>query len=138
MIQIKYTPLFDIEVVHQFYGSGRCPDFLLSPTKDCRENLNKFGLRFLPTPFGGRIYARVKTVDSTERITTRISDGVCCACSMLLKRNECENCTTLNTVKPRDSQYYFNNLTDNLAEDSLPLLVANTTSKVVSDTDRPP
>ena len=135
MIQIKYTPLFDIEVVHQFYGSGRCPDFLLSPTKECRENLNKFGLRFLPTPFGGRIYARVKTVDSNERIKTRINDGVSFAFSMLLKRNEFENYTTLNTVKPRNSHYYFNNLTENLSEDSLPLLVANTTSKVVSDAD---
>src|SRR5690606_7788367 len=42
---------------------------------------------------------------------------------------------TLNTVKPRNSHYYFNNLTENLSEDSLPLLVANTTSKVVSDAD---
>ena len=135
MIQIKYRPLFDIEMVHPFYESGQCPDFLLSPTNDCRENLNKFGLRFLPTPFGGRIYARVKTVDSNERIKTSINDGVNFSFSMLLKRNEFENYTTLNTVKPRNSHYYFNNLTENLSEDSLPLLVANTTSKVVSDAD---
>src|SRR5690554_6836923 len=135
MIQIKYRLLFEIEVVHPFYGSGQCPDFLLLPTKDCQENLNKSGLHFLATAFGGKVYARVKTVESSEVIKTRIKDGVVFTFSMILKRHEFENYTTLNTTKPSNNHYYFNNLTENLTDDSLPLLVSNTTSKAVSDAD---
>ncbi|MEX2593616.1 MAG: hypothetical protein WD426_12655 [Anditalea sp.] len=135
MIHIKYKPLFDIEILHGFYRSGKCPDFFLVPTKACQTQLNTFGLLHLPTAFGCQVYAKVNTVGGNELIKSPLLEGSKFSFFMMLKRRDFENFSELNTIKPRSSHYYFNNLVNNLSTDSFPLLVANNSGKVVSDTD---
>jgi hypothetical protein len=132
MIQIKYKLLFEIEILHGFYRSGRCPDFRLVPTEACRFSLESFGLRFLPTAFGGQVYAKVKP---DETIKSPLAEGAKFSFSLMLSNPHFDSFSMTNTLKPRGSHYYFNNLTSNLSADSFPLLVSNGTSKVVSDTD---
>jgi hypothetical protein len=132
MIQIKYKLLFEMEILHSFYRSGKCPDFILIPTQACKILLNSFGLRFLPTAFGGQVYTKVNTDDTIKR---PLIEGSCFSFSMVLKSPHFENFSELNTAKLKGTRYYFNNLTNNLSADSSPLLLANSTSKVVSDTD---
>jgi hypothetical protein len=132
MIQIKYKLLFELEILHSFYRNGKCPDFNLTPTEACKAALNSFGLRFLPTMFGGKVYAKVKP---DETLQSPLAEGCKFSFSMLLNNRSFDNFSKINALKPRGSHYYFSNLTSNLSSDSVPLLVSNSTSKVVSDAD---
>ncbi|REG84015.1 hypothetical protein [Algoriphagus antarcticus] len=135
MIQIKYKLLYEIEILHGFYRTGRCPDFTLVPTQACKSLLNSFGLRFLPNKFGGQVYAKV---NMDETIKSPLTDGSHFSFLMVLNNPNFDNFSVLNTLKPKGSHYYFNNYTSNLSLDSSPLLVANSTTKVVSDSDLMP
>lgn len=135
MISIKYALLFEIEILHSFYRSKKCPDILLVPTPSCQSMLKKFGLRYLSTSFGGQVYARTTIVGGKEIIKSHIIEGSVFSFSMVLKNVNFENFSDINTARSRTSHYYFNNLVNNLDTDSFPLLVANTSTKAVSDAD---
>src|SRR4051794_28491733 len=126
MIQIKYKQLFDIEILHTFYLSGKCADFEVLPTNNCRLVLNRLGLRFLQTDFGGKLFARVNTVANKDIIKNPIPEGTKFSFLLRLKKSVFENFTELNLKKSRTSHYYFNNLINNISAASAPLLVANT------------
>jgi hypothetical protein len=135
MIQIKYKPLFDLEILHNFYLSGKCPDLELSPTKNCQVLLQLLGLRFLPTEFGGKLFAKVNTVGNKDFIKNPIPVNTRFSFLIRLKKNVFSSFTNLNLNKPAASHYYFNNLVNNLSANSFPLLVADSASKIVSDKD---
>ena len=59
MIKIKYKALFSLEFAHTFYKTGKSPDFELVPSERCAMLLKSLGLRFLPSEFGGKLYAKV-------------------------------------------------------------------------------
>ncbi|MBE9586615.1 hypothetical protein IM792_19355 [Mucilaginibacter sp. JRF] len=135
MIKIKYKALFDIEFEHSFYQSGKSADLLLVPTRDCQMLLNTLGLRFIAGEYGGALFTKVNTVDNKDVIHNALRNGTRFSFLIKLKLSTFENISQLNLIKPRTSKYYFNNLVDNLSATSEPLLVANTTSKIVSDSD---
>ncbi len=135
MIQIKYKRLFDVEFLHNFYQSGKSDDLLLVPTAACSNLIKYLGLRFLPTAFGGALFAKVNTVGGKDLIKNPIPDGTKFTFLVKLKRKVFENFTELNLKKPRASHYYFSNLSNNISASGFPLLVANTASKTASDTD---
>lgn len=135
MISIKYKPLFDVEILHSFYSSGKCPDLTMVPTSDCQNTLQYLGLRFLPTDFGGTLFAKVNTIGTKDIIKNPIPENTKFSFLLRLTRNVFENFTNVNLNRPRTSHYYFNNLINNISADSFPLLVANTTNKIVSDAD---
>ncbi|TKK69889.1 hypothetical protein FC093_07375 [Ilyomonas limi] len=135
MIQIKYKALFDLEFLHSFYTSGKCPDIEMVPTAECTYTMQRFGLKFLPTDFGGKLFAKVKTVNNKDLINNPLPNGATFSFILKLKTSVFENFTELNLTKPRTNHYYFNNLVNNVSADGFPLLVANTTSKIVSDAD---
>ena len=135
MIHIKYKELFTLEVLHTFYKSGKSPDLELVPSPDCVRVIKSLGLKFLSTPFGGKLFAKVRTVTGTDIIQNPLPEGVKFTFLLKLKNGFFENISNVNLIKDKSSHYYFNNLITNLAADSAPLLVANTTSKIVSDTD---
>lgn len=135
MINIKYRLLFEIEILHTFYRAGKSPDFLLVPTQVSQDLLNSYGLRYLSTPFGGQVFAQVNTEGGNENIIRPLGEGSKFSFAMLLKTANFENFSDLNTARPKGSHYYFNNLNNNISADSFPLLVANTSLKMVSDVD---
>jgi len=138
MIQIKYKALFDLEFLHPFYNSGKCPDIQMVPALQCTYMMQRLGLKFLPTESGGKLFARVKQVNNKDIITSPLPKGAKFSFILKLKNNVFENFTELNLNKPRTSHYYFNNLVNNISADGFPLLVSNTTSKIVSDADLMP
>lgn len=135
MIRIKYKPLFELELRHRYYLSGKCPDLQVTPSADCQILLNAYGLRFLPTETGAKLFAKVETISGKDIIKSPIPEAT--KFTFLLKQNNIffENFTELNLTKPQNQRYYFNNLVDNLTADAFPLLLTNTASKVVTDTD---
>ncbi len=138
MIQIKYKAVFDFEILHNFYSSGKCPDLEMVPTKNCQALLQYLGLRFLPADFGGKLFAKVVTISGKDIIKNPIPENTKFTFLLKLKKNVFENFTDLNLKKPKTSHYYFNNLTNNISSAGAPLLVANTASKAVSDLDLMP
>ena len=135
MIEIKYKALFDIEFLHDFYTGGKCTDIILEPTPDCHGLLHRAGLRFIPTPFGGKVFCKVKTVGGKDIARHPLPEGTKFSFIMRLTDSRFQNFTEINSNKPRTSHYYFNNLVNNLSASSAPLLVANTSTKLVSDQD---
>lgn len=134
MIKIKYKALFSVEFPHTFYSSGKCPDIALQPSENCAIMMKSLGLRFLPNDFGGKLYAKV---DSLDIIKNPLAEGTKFTFLLKLKNNLFENITDINTIKPAGSHYYFNNLSVNLSA-SEPLLVASKTKKNVSEADLTP
>ena len=135
MISIKYKALFDLEVRHGYYQSGICPDMIVSPTASCQTLLQYYGLRFLPTVAGGKLFAKVNTVAGKDMMKSPIPEATKFTFIMKLKNSAFENFTQLSLTRPKSQHYYFNNLTNNLAADSSPLLLTDTTAKTVADTD---
>ncbi len=135
MIKIKYKALFTIEIAHSYYKSGKSADFSLVPSASCAKLLSALGLRFLSTAFGGSVYARAAEAGGKDIIKSPLADGT--KFSFLLKLNnyQFENISNVNLLRPAGSNYYFNNLGNNLAADNAPLLVANGEIKSVSDAD---
>ena len=138
MIIIKYKELFDLELLHNFYVSGKTADFEIKPSLACQFALQSFGLKFLPTVFGGKLFAKVNTVGSTNFIKNPIPDGTKFTFLLKLKNRLFENFTSLDLNKPKKSHYYFNNLINNISAGGFPLLVSDTGTKAVSNTDHLP
>ena len=135
MISIKYKALFDLELKHSYYQSGLCHDLVIAPTAECRTLLNYCGLRFLKTQAGGKLFAKVNTVDGKDIIKSPLPEATKFTFILKSTNNSFENFTQLTLARSKNQHYYFNNLTNNLAADSSPSLLTNTTSKIVSDTD---
>lgn len=135
MIKIKYKALFTLEFAHTFYKSGKSPDIIMQPSARCSTLITSLGLHFLPTEFGGKLFAKVDVVAGNDIIKNPIPDGTKFTFLLKLRNNLFENITNINLIKPASSHYYFNNRGNNMSADNLPLLVVNTGSKIVSDAD---
>lgn len=135
MIRIKYKPLFDLELRHSYYLNGKSTDLQLIPSEACKVLISAYGLRFLPTGSGGKLYAKVETVSGKDIIKSPIPEAVKFTFLLKVRNVNFENFTALSLTKPKNQHYYFNNLVDNLSGDSSPLLLTNTATKVVTDTD---
>ena len=135
MISIKYKQLFDLEIRHSFYISGRSTDLQLVPTAACNALLNNYGLKFLPAETGGKIFGKVNTVGGKDILKSPLPEGSRFTFLLRLRRPSFENYTLLNLSRNKNQRYYFSNLVSNLASDSAPLLLADTSGKVVSDAD---
>ena len=135
MIQIKYKPVFDLEILHNFYSSGKCPDLEMIPTKSCQALLRQTGLRFLPAEHGGKVFARVIEKADKDIIKSPIAENTKFSFLLKLKKNTFENFTDLNLSRPKTSHYYFNNLATNISATGSPLLVTDTARKAVSELD---
>lgn len=132
MILIKYKLLFEVEILHDFYRTGKSPDFQLVPSSICRQQLRASGLHFLPTSSGGQVYAKVNADDS---LMQPLLQGQAFTFLMVLRNPRFGNFSNINLLKPKYQHYYFSNLIENLSSEGEPLLVANTSTKNVSDAD---
>jgi hypothetical protein len=135
MIRIKYKELFEIEILHSFYTSGKCADLVLAPTAGCSIQMQQLGLRFLPTVNGGKVFAKVDTVAGTDFIRQPLPVGINLSFTLQLVNRNFENFTDITLLKPQGNRYYFNNIGANISGTGFPLLVENTASKIVSDDD---
>lgn len=135
MLQIKYIPLFDIEILHSFYNNGRSADIEIIPSQDCLNVMQRYALRFVQTDFGGKLFAEVLQGDIIKR---PLAEGTKFSFVLRLKTTFFETFTLLNLNKPTGNFYYFNNLVQNISEDSFPLLVTDTISGIVTDDDQVP
>jgi hypothetical protein len=66
MFQINFKKLVTVEVLHDFYQSGKSSDFRIIPTRECAKVLSNLKLRFIPTNHGFFIGLQVAEVISQD------------------------------------------------------------------------
>ena len=125
-------------MLHNFYVSGKCADLEIVPSAECKALLQTFGLRFMPTTFGAKVFSKVNTIAGVHFIKNPIPEATKFTFLLKLKNRLFENFTSLDLNKPKTNRYYFNNLVNNVSAVGFPLLVSDTVSKVVSNTDHLP
>lgn len=135
MVHIKYKELFDLEILHSFYSSGKSADLQLVPTAETSQLITRLGLRFLPAKHGGKLFAKVNTIGGDDFIATPLPADTRFSFALKLVNSAFANFTAVTLTKPAGNYYYFNNLVNNISADNFPLLVSDTASKLVSDAD---
>ena len=76
MIKIKYKALFSLEFAHTFYISGKCPDLEMIPSENCAMLIKSLGLHYLPSAFGGKLFAKVNNVGGNDIMKNALPEGV--------------------------------------------------------------
>jgi hypothetical protein len=134
MIWFKYTLLFDVEVLHDFYASGRSADFLFQPTESCKAVLKRHNLVFRSKDTGFDIFSQVDLHKEGLKMKTPLKDNEKFTFLMKLKNPFFVNFSELSLEPGSGSIYFFNNRTNNI-KNGQPLLVSDKTSKSVTDAD---
>jgi hypothetical protein len=115
---IKYDILFEVDVRHGFYTSGFSHDFVIEPTNESAELLNRYGLIWRSSENGFKVYAPV-VPDTNPPQLARPLDGASLKFSFLVSiaNKSLENITHLPDYDPNRSIYYFSNLQEDIDGD---------------------
>ncbi len=123
MIQIKYTSLFEIGFLHDYYTDKLCRDIAIIPSLECSVMLSKLGLRFIATDTGCKIFARTNKSGVNEILRSPLPDNARLVFLLVLKNKLFQSFTKLGETGNDNSNFYFNNLVENSsAEGSLNLV----------------
>lgn len=139
MISILYRELFSIEFLNSFYSSGKCPDLHIVPSAECQRLLSALGLRFIPTVYGGKLFGKVDKAGPANNpefiLKNPVPENTRFLFFVKIINKGFETFSQTNLERNGNRYYYFNNLVNNTSADNFPLLVANTSTKKVSDAD---
>lgn len=135
MVRIKYTELFEVDVLHDYYNSGRSADFIFQPTEACVHLLRRYNLIYKARETGFSIYSEVNTREEGIKMKVPFSNMEKFTFLMKLKNPNFVNFSELPLTPALNAFYYFNNLTNNIAGDGDLLLGSTNSLKSVSETD---
>jgi len=135
MIQIKYISLFEVELLHDYYRDKICRDFSVIPSLQCAALLQNLGLRFISTPSGFKVFARVDEISNKNFLKTPLPEKTRFAFLLCLKNPAFTTFSQVELKTNPDQHYYFNNLGENIGAGDTSLLAMNSTSKKVSNDD---
>src|SRR5689334_12869232 len=63
-MNFSYTPLFDIELLHEYFLNRKCKDVKILPTRDCVEISRRMNIQFREVE--NRLIAFIKENDEHE------------------------------------------------------------------------
>ena len=135
MIQIKYIALFEVELLHDYYRDKLCRDFSIIPSLQCAALLQNFGLKFISTSSGFKIFARVDEIGNKNFLKKPLPEKTRFTFLLCLKNPAFTTFSQVGLKTDADQHYYFNNLGENMGAGDMPLLVTNSTDKKVSNDD---
>jgi hypothetical protein len=135
MIQIKYISLFEVELLHDYYRDKLCKDFFVTPSLQSVALLQNFGLRFISTPSGFKVFARVDEINNKNFLKTQVPEKTRFVFLLFLKNPGFTTFSQVDLKAKTDQHYYFNNLGENLGANDTALLITNSTDKKVSNSD---
>ena len=134
MIQIKYTSLFEVEFLHDYYSEKSCNDIMIVPSGQCNVLLQQLGLRFISTAAGCKVFAKADEKNGKDFIKTPLPENCIFRFLLILKNKSFATYTLLDLKADKNKHYYFNNLVNNKEGDTLHL-VTDTTEKKTSSKD---
>lgn len=135
MIQIKYTPLFEIVFLHDYYTDKLCRDIIVLPTLQCADLLRKTGLRFMATETGCKIFARVTEAGGKDILQLPMPENSRFSFLMILQNKLFKTFTQIDLNTAAGKHYYFNNLEENNGVDNSVHLVSDKAGKKFSNGD---
>jgi hypothetical protein len=126
-MNIQYNTLFSINLKHNYYANGLCPDFDIVPTAECQVNLRRFGLGAKQIGSVLVVYFEQSPASSKPRLT--LNDWTRFGFTLHLKQYAFYNYTVLpNSTLP----FFFSNLNENGVEKA-----PNTEGYLLSKTNTP-
>jgi hypothetical protein len=126
-MNIQFNTLFSINLRHNYYTNGLCPDFDIVPTAECQMNLRRFGLGV--KQIGGVLVVYFEQSAATSMPRVKLDDWTPFRFVMQLKQFAFYNYTVLpNATKP----FLFSNINESGVEK-----VPNTEGVILSKTNAP-
>jgi hypothetical protein len=110
-MNIQYNTLFSINLRHNYYANGLCPDFDIVPTAECQAFMRRFelGAKLL----GGVLLVYFEESVATGKPRVKVEDWLPFRFVMQLKQSAFYNYTVLpKATKP----FFFSNLDENGVE----------------------
>jgi hypothetical protein len=115
---MHFAKIFEIKISHEYYDKKDCKDFILAPSEETSELLNRSGLKFRRTDTGCFVGAEVEEEDILDsgkyKLKIGIDDDVKFVFMMRLANQYFLNFTDLPIDKDYNKVYYFNNITKNI------------------------
>jgi hypothetical protein len=126
-MNIQYNTLFRINLKHNYYANGLCPDFDIVPTAECQVNLRRFGLG--AKQIGGILVVYFEQSPATSKPRLKLADWTRFGFTLQLRQYAFYNYTVLpNSTLP----FFFSNLNENGVEKA-----PNTEGVILSKTNTP-
>ena len=135
MIHIKYTALFEIDFIHDYYTDKKCSDIIITPSPACNVLLRQMGLRFVQTATGCKIFAKVNESGNNNFVKTDIPENTRFSFLLLLQNPQFYTFSLLDPELKAKQYFYFNNLISNTSTGNTPNLVKDLGTKKVTDAD---
>jgi hypothetical protein len=126
-MNIQFNTLFSINLRHNYYTNGLCPDFDIVPTAECQALMRRFGLG--AKQMGGVLVVYFEQSAASANPRIKLTDWTPFRFTMQLKQFAFYNYTVLpNATTP----FLFSNITESGVEK-----VPNTEGTILSKTNTP-
>ena len=135
MIHIKYTALFEIDFIHDYYTDKKCNDIIITPSPSCSILLRQMGLKFMQTATGCKVFAKVNESGNKNFVKTDIPENSRFSFLLLLQNPQFYTFSLLDLDLKEKQHFYFNNLISNTSVGNTPNLVKDLGTKKVTDAD---
>lgn len=112
MINISYDTFFTVELLHKFYASRLCNDFLIVPTASTQKLLNRYNI--ITKQFSNTLVAYIQ-IDDTGKPFAIPDNGMQLSFLLQLKNSLFYNYTSLPAANNNDAIYYFTNRNNNIS-----------------------
>lgn len=117
MISVNYQPLFTIELLHNYFASGACTDFIITPTARTVNVLN--GYKIKTKQYGHKLFTAIQSdpsIPAGQPPKPFIIPGADMQLTFFLQLNNplFFNYTALPFSNPANNIYYFTNKSNNI------------------------
>ncbi len=103
---MKYSILFTVEILHDYYMNGQCADFEIRP---CRDTINYLaGQKLIYKNIGNKLVVLIET-DSDNKPVVSLSQFKKLSFYLKLLNPEFYNFSNLNYQPGKNQRYYFSN-----------------------------
>jgi len=110
MIDIKYGNLFSVELLHNYFSDGRCPDFDIVPSIQTQKILS--GHQMIAKQFGNKLFVGT-SIDGSGKPFIMPEEGLNFTFFLKLKNPLFLNYTNLLIPPTNGMIYYFSNRNNN-------------------------
>jgi hypothetical protein len=135
MMKIQFSSLFDVEIAHNYFQSGRIQHLDIIPTDTCQGQLRNYGLLFKRTAKGFTVLYEVSEDDSQNSHPLKpISEDVRFSFFLQSKNPHLATFSDLPLQAQSNQLYYLHNMNNNPQNGTL-LLSSKTSSAFLSSDD---
>lgn len=133
-MKIDFQKAFAVDIRHDYYPDGISADFLIVPTPDCQQQLQKYGLLFKETAGGVVVLFETTGIDGPIEPKRKIDGPLVLSFVLWSKAPFLLNYSKLPLDKTPDQMFYLTNRSKTLNSGKL-LLSADSGDEYLSEAD---